>query len=232
MTKQNLHYGHYSVGFIGNDFLLVRHIRDFIERNLRENVHEGSRVADVGCGKQPWRQLVADLGGTYTGIDITQNSENSVDIVAPIDAVPIPDEAFDVILCTEVLEHVPEIWAAFRELARLTAPRGVVIVTTPFVFPIHGPPWDFARHTPYQLMACAEANHLQVDKLVRAGNSLEVIVQILDQALYGLPGGRYLVLPVRGLLNPFLFWLGRRIRPNPDRPMYLNTMCLLRKTEL
>lgn len=229
MTAQNLRYGHYSVGFMGRDFLHVRHIRRFIERHLRAHVRAGTRVADIGCGRQPWRELVTRLGGAYTGIDIAQNPENSVDIIAPIDAVPIPNGAFDVILCTEVLEHVSDVQAAFGELSRLTAPQGAVIVTTPFAYPIHGEPCDFARHTPYQLIACAESNHLQVDELIRAGNSWEVIVQTLDQALPGLPGGRYVVPIVRGLLNPLLCWLGRWVRSNPDKPMYLNTMCLLKK---
>lgn len=230
MTTPSLRYGHYSAGFMGCDFLHVRHMRDFIERHLREHVRTGSRVADVGCGRQPWRPLVTYLGGTYMGIDIAQNRENSVDIVAPIDKVPVPDAAFDVILCTEVLEHVPDIRAAFWELARLTAPRGVVIVTTPFAYPIHGDPWDFARHTPYQLTACAEANHLQVEEMVRAGNPWEVIVQTLEHALPTLRGGRYLVPLVRGLLNPLLYWLGRMSRTNPDKRIYLNTMCLLSRS--
>jgi hypothetical protein len=48
-----------------------------------------------------------------------------------------------------VLEHVADWDSSFRNLSALVAPTGVVIVTVPFIFPLHMEPVDFLRGTPY-----------------------------------------------------------------------------------
>lgn len=63
----------------------------------------------------------------------------------------IPDGRFDLIFCTEVLEHVAEPFAAVRELYRMLKPGGNLVVTTPFNFRIHGPLPDCWRFTVHGL---------------------------------------------------------------------------------
>lgn len=61
----------------------------------------------------------------------------------------IPNESFDIIVCTEVLEHTTNPFSAVSEIHRLLKPKGVVYVTTPFNFRIHGPLpdcWRFTEH--------------------------------------------------------------------------------------
>lgn len=61
----------------------------------------------------------------------------------------IPDERFNTIICTEVLEHVRDPFAAARELRRMVKQGGRVFVTTPLNFRIHGPLpdcWRFTEH--------------------------------------------------------------------------------------
>ncbi len=59
----------------------------------------------------------------------------------------VPDDSFDVIVCTEVLEHTLRPWDAVIELRRMLRPGGVLGVTTPFNFRIHGPAPDCWRFT-------------------------------------------------------------------------------------
>jgi SAM-dependent methyltransferase len=61
----------------------------------------------------------------------------------------IPGGAFDFVGCTEVLEHVLDPFAAVREIRRVLKPGGLLFVTTPFNFRIHGPLpdcWRFTEH--------------------------------------------------------------------------------------
>ena len=83
----------------------------------------------------------------YVGMDVVQNSTRSVEIVSTLEQAPSPPVAFAAILCTEVLEHVVDIDAAFAGLRRLIAADGVVVLTVPFVFPLHMEPYDFRRLT-------------------------------------------------------------------------------------
>ena len=57
------------------------------------------------------------------------------------------NEQFDVVVCEQVLEHVPDPWLALGRLLSLTAPGGHVIVGTPFLIRVHAGPGDFWRFT-------------------------------------------------------------------------------------
>jgi len=61
----------------------------------------------------------------------------------------IPDEIYDYIVCTEVLEHTLQPFDAIREIKRILKPNGFLFLTCPFNFRIHGPLpdcWRFTEH--------------------------------------------------------------------------------------
>lgn len=59
------------------------------------------------------------------------------DVVASITSLPFADNSIPATICTETLEHVPDIVKAVRELYRVTAPGGWVFASTPFLWPTH-----------------------------------------------------------------------------------------------
>lgn len=179
----------YRPSLLRGDYFVVRHLDAFLDRSIRRWTHPGATVADVGCGEQPLRALVERLGAVYTGIDVHQNRQGTVDVIADITAVPLPDAAFDVILCTEVLEHVPDTHTAVAELARLCRPGGMVLVTTPFAYPLHEEPSDFIRVTPYLVRESARRAGLEVVELGTTGNELEVLATVWCNLWSRLAGG-------------------------------------------
>ena len=74
----------------------------------------------------------------------------------------IPPETFDIVVCTEVLEHTLDPFAAVRELRRVTKAGGRVLVTTPFNFRIHGPLPDCWRFTEHGLRALFAAFDIEL----------------------------------------------------------------------
>lgn len=66
-----------------------------------------------------------------------------IDLVSDITDIPAPDASFDAVLCSEVLEHVPEPTHALDEFARLLKPGGVMILTAPFGSSVHMAPYHF-----------------------------------------------------------------------------------------
>lgn len=61
----------------------------------------------------------------------------------------IKNETFDIVICTEVLEHTKNPFKVVEELYRITKKNGLVCVSTPFNFRIHGPlpdNWRFTIH--------------------------------------------------------------------------------------
>jgi SAM-dependent methyltransferase len=80
----------------------------------------------------------------YTGIDIEDGA--SVDLVADVMTHDF-DEKFNTIVCTETLEHLPAPWEAVERMAGWLNPGGHLIVTTPFMHPLHDFPGDYFRFT-------------------------------------------------------------------------------------
>ena len=79
----------------------------------------GQKVLDVGAGVGPYRKLFAHC--EYYAHDFGQEPETinkytRLDYQSDITDIPVPDQSFDVVLCTEVLEHVPEPIKAINEL--------------------------------------------------------------------------------------------------------------------
>ena len=66
-----------------------------------------------------------------------------IDLVSDITAIPAPDASFDAIVCSEVLEHVPEPTHALDEFARLLKPSGKLILTAPFASLVHMAPYHY-----------------------------------------------------------------------------------------
>ena len=101
------------------------------------------RVLDVGCGDRPYAPLLRDA--EVVGFDVPGNPH--ADLHGSIDAIPVEDASFDVVLCLQVLEHVPDPAAAVRELRRVVRPGGRVLLTTHGVYPYHPNPEDLWRWT-------------------------------------------------------------------------------------
>ena len=103
------------------------------------------RVLDVGCGAKPYEPLFAPYAAAYIGVDPVENSR--AELRGSVEAVPVEDGSFDVILCNQVLEHCNDPALAVRELRRVTAPRGRVLASTHGVMPYHPSPTDYWRWT-------------------------------------------------------------------------------------
>ncbi len=83
------------------------------------------------------------------GIDIRQGP--GVDIVASAYEMPFKDGEFDIVVCVAVLEHFDDPHRAIAEIYRVLKPGGRIIISVPFLFPIHDAPGDYWRFTKYGL---------------------------------------------------------------------------------
>ena len=92
------------------------------------------------------------------------------DICAPV----TEPGRFDVVICEQVLEHVPDPWGAAANLRELCAPGGHVVVSTPFLVRVHELPAfdmrDYWRFTPRGLRTLLEGAGLEVDEVGSWGN--------------------------------------------------------------
>ena len=73
-------------------------------------------------------------------------------VLADAYSLPFASEAFDLVLCAEVLEHMKAPSLALAEMRRVLKPGGKLLLTTPFAYPIHYAPTDYYRFTRFGLM--------------------------------------------------------------------------------
>jgi SAM-dependent methyltransferase len=120
----------------------------YLYRGLRRTLSTLSgRVVDVGCGTQPYRGWFGTTS-EYVGLDVAPGP--AVDFVVTPDAAwPLENGRFDVLLCSQVLEHVEHLDLTLREMDRVLRPGGVVVMTFPFLYNEHGAPGDYRRFTVY-----------------------------------------------------------------------------------
>jgi SAM-dependent methyltransferase len=225
----------YRASVLRGDYFIVRHIQTYLDRWVPQLVARDAAVADIGCGEQPLRPAITALGARYLGVDVEQNRAGTVDLVADITRIPLPDGCCDVVLCTEVLEHIADTTGAFTELARLLRPGGYLIATTPFAYPLHEEPYDYVRLTPHQVRRCAQASTLEVVDLTCAGNTWELIATALDQRwMRRMPmprsaSQRALLVLGRVAANGWALVASRLAGKRGPGDYHLSTLCVLRK---
>ena len=85
-------------------------------------------------------------GWKYTGVDIVVGP--NVDYVIQPYQWDIPTESYDVVVSGQCLEHVEMPWLWIKEAERVCKKDGLVILTAPWLFPIHQYPVDCWRILP------------------------------------------------------------------------------------
>jgi SAM-dependent methyltransferase len=138
----------------------------------------GARVLDIGAGPCRYRSLFdhceyraqdfAGHAGSTEGplADAGAWRYGRLDYISDATAIPVEDASFDAVLCTEVLEHVPEPERVMREAARVLKPGGLLLVTAPLGSGLHQEPHHFfGGFTPYwyhRVLAAAGFNEITV----------------------------------------------------------------------
>ncbi len=131
----------------------------------------GARVLDVGAGVGQYRPLFAHC--EYKAQDFAQepgtiDKYTRLDYVSDITAIPVEDGSFDVVLCTEVLEHVPEPIKAVQEMARILRPGGRLLLSAPLGSLLHQEPYHYyGGYTPHWYRKYLPQFGLRIEALER-----------------------------------------------------------------
>jgi SAM-dependent methyltransferase len=125
------------------------------------------RVLDVGCGFKPYEPLFAPHADAYLGVDSGDHA--APDLVGTAESIPVEDGSFDLVICSQVLEHVDDPARVVAELFRVTAPGGRVLASTHGVQVYHPSPQDLWRWTHAGLARLFEENGRWASVTVRPG---------------------------------------------------------------
>lgn len=174
------------------------------------------RTLDIGAQNGPY----AAHFPRRVALDIQRGA--GVQVIGDVQALGIRDASVDVVLCTEVLEHVPDPQRAIDEMYRVLVPGGQLLLTTRFLFPIHDAPHDYFRFTKYGLRYLLRRFEItEVHEETDAVGTLAVLLQRLGmqaETLHRTPF-RAIWLLWAQVVRPFSFLItkeygdSRRLRP-------------------
>lgn len=186
--------------------------RDLFAKLLREAVAGATSVLDIGTSQRfakelaPHRELLTAHGYRAAGYRPEPAGADTCDLDLDVQAIALPSDSEDCVICLEVLEHVQDPFAAARELVRILKPGGRLLLTVPFMTSYHGK-GDTPDHAGYP--DYWRFTHQGLQHLFRDLDDLQV---------YAVAG------PIESRLRYFMLdrlidaWPGRQLLDRFDKP--------------
>lgn len=106
---------------------------------------QGARVLDYGCASQPYRGLF-EPQCEYVGADLQGNDRATI-YLNPNGSLPVEAGTFDLVISTQVLEHVTDPSGYLSECHRVLRSSGSLVLTTHGIMYYHRDPEDYWRWT-------------------------------------------------------------------------------------
>ena len=100
-------------------------------RHAFEAARRGANVVALDAGREEVEGVAATFAAMVQAGELTTPNLHTASVQGDALALPFPDGAFDRVICSEVLEHIPNDVGAMRELARVLRPGGTMAITVP-----------------------------------------------------------------------------------------------------
>lgn len=133
---------------------LRRHFVDYFYSTKIALLAEKSHVLDLGGTKNDKRGLFNIDKYNLDVIYVNYSTKQFPDVQADGRYIPFVDEAFDCIVCAELMEHIKKPIDVLAEVYRVLRPGSVLLLTVPFMFPVHADPSDYGRYTDQFWLEC------------------------------------------------------------------------------
>ena len=170
-------------------------------------------VLDLGCGDMPFKEFFSGIAEKFIGVDNDPNSK--ADIIQDIsETLPFKSQSFDLVILSEVLEHLQDPLKVIDNIKLILKKDGVLYMSTPFAFPIHGKPNDFFRYTEYFYKECLKKVGLECQCIYISNSIITTPILSIMQVINLLPiFPRSIKSLVLSILNIFIFTIELCLNP-------------------
>jgi SAM-dependent methyltransferase len=217
---------------------LFLHLSDLLLAIQSHRSQDNLKVLDYGAGSSPYRFLFPNA--SYFKADIGE--EESTDIrLLPDGSIPMADGSFDLVISTQVVEHVPNSARYFKECYRVLKPQGKLLLTTHGLYEEHGCPFDYQRWTADGLARDISTAGFEIRSIQKLTTGPRAVLFFYDRYIdsmrtsrFTLGGMLYWLLrtlnwPIRGLLHRAAnkLYSANRVVPStlPGHHFYVVLLC-------
>jgi len=163
-------------------------------------VEPGRKVIDIGAGTCRYRDAFSHCDykthdfKKYKGYkDNSEGLYGDIDYISDILSIPVPSDSFDVVICTEVLEHVPEPIIVIKEISRILRSEGRLIITAPLGSGLHQLPYHFyGGFTPTWYNHFFKQNGIEILEITPNGGFFKHLAQECARVSWLMPEIDYL----------------------------------------
>ncbi|WP_421840172.1 class I SAM-dependent methyltransferase [Mycobacterium sp.] len=203
------------------------HLDRWIAEAGRVGSGKSFRVLDAGAGIAPYRHHFEHVTYETADFGAVDKQYAHLDYTCRLEELPMADETYDLVLCSQVLEHVPDPIAVLREIRRVLKPDGQAWLSAPLFYEEHETPYDFCRYTQFAWRRMAAEAGFTVESLEWLEGYYGTISYQLMMASNSLPA---VWLPVRFVCFVFslMFGLLDTKFKITNRGMPKNYRCVLR----
>lgn len=159
-------------------------------------------VVDYGCGDMPYKALFSEISSQYIGVDIAENP--LADSYIELDGkMTLADSSCDIVLSTQVLEHVEDPEYYLKEANRVLRKDGLLVLSTHGYWMYHPDPSDYWRWTSSGLQKIVNRNGYEIVRfdgiLSRSSMGLQLFQ---DGLVFKFP--KFLRPVIGWILQPFI----------------------------
>ena len=188
---------------------------DAFMKFVSKNIKKGDKILDAGAGGCPYMKYF--LKADYESTDIHQPTgkiyKTKHDFLCNLDNIPKKNNSYDVVINTQVLEHVENPEKVIKELYRILKPRGKLFLTAPQGWRVHGSPYHFFNFTKHGLeLLFKKAGFKTINIKPRGGIFWYLSVLIRDMPRYIVNQNKFflpfyiLLMPLCEYLIPLIFF--------------------------
>ena len=190
-------------------------------------------ILDIGCGKMPYKRILLDRGNNvekYIGMDLRQDLRNKryaeaglPDLEWDGNTIPLERDSVDCAMATEFFEQCPDSEKVMREALRVLKPGGIIFFTVPFLWPVHDPPLDQYRFTPFALARLLGNAGFEQIQMRALGGWDASLAQMIGLWVRRRPMSEWKRRLLSSLATPIVGYLQNRDKPQPafaDQAMF------------
>jgi SAM-dependent methyltransferase len=129
-----------------HDYHVLKRLHSGLFSLAQKYLRQQSVILDYGCGTSPYKELFLPYTARYIKADLVDNEEADIKF-GKNEHLPLKDKSIDIVISTQVLEHVQRVTFYLQECKRLLKKDGILLLSTHGIWPYHPYPTDYHRWT-------------------------------------------------------------------------------------